>query len=280
MTQSTSRDLQDALDARYRDAPPVDDHIRDTAPLVTMAGRGSCRKFLTTPVPEPLLDVLCATALSSPSKSDLQQRDIVVMASPEKRRQLAELVSGQDWVVEAPVLLVFCGNNRRQKLLHDWSGVPFANDHLDAFFNAAADAAIALATFVTAAESQGLGCCPISAIRNDAQAVANLLQLPDRVFPFAGLAVGYPASPPAISMRLPLAITYHKNAYTEENLERSIPAYDADRKNAQPYASQRYTEDFGTSDHYTWSEDKTRQYSRPEREDFGAFVRKAGFNLK
>ena len=30
---------------------------------------------------------------------------------------------------------------------------------------------------------------------------------------------------------------------------------------------------------YGWSEDKARQYAEPLRADFGAFVRKKGFNL-
>jgi nitroreductase/FMN reductase [NAD(P)H] len=53
---------------------------------------------------------------------------------------------------------------------------------LDAFFNASVDAGIALASFVIAVEATGLGCCPISTFRNDAQAVSDLLELPDRVF--------------------------------------------------------------------------------------------------
>ena len=46
-----------------------------------------------------------------------------------------------------------------------------------------------------------------------------------------------------------------------------------------PYARQRAPERFGTHSEYSWSEDKARQYARPERADFGAFVRGKGFNL-
>jgi nitroreductase len=63
----------------------------------------------------------------------------------------------------APVLLVFCNNNRRQRRIHDLRGHPFANDHLDWFVNASVDAAIVLAAFVLAAQSVGLAACPISA---------------------------------------------------------------------------------------------------------------------
>jgi len=272
--------LTSALSARFSDAPtvpPLDNGGAGT--LAAMAARGSCRAFTDAPVPPALLDMLSAVALSAPTKSDLQQRDIIQLRSPEQRRALAALVGGQSWVADAPMIVMFCGNNRRQRLIHDWQDVPFANDHLDAFFNAATDAAIALGAFVTAAEAVGLGCCPISAVRNEAAQVADLLHLPDHVFPFAGLALGYPKDPPKIAMRLPLCVTCHVDTYQEDALQSHVATYDAARAAAQPYGTQRETARFGTADPYTWSTDKARQYSAPERADFGAYVRRIGFKL-
>ena len=193
-----THDLQASLDARYSDAPKATG-AENEASLGSMLSRGSCREFQAKPVPNDVLNLLAATALAAPSKSDLQQRDIILLRDKGLRRQMADLVPGQPWVGRAPMIAVFCGNNRRQRLIHQWRSVPFANDHLDAFFNAATDAAIALGAFVTAAEALGLGCCPISAFRNEAQAVSEALNLPSHVFPFAGLAIGYPAHPPRIS---------------------------------------------------------------------------------
>ena len=272
--------MQHLINARYSDAPGVDPEIAQNQRLAGMLNRGSCRSFLDKPVPPALLNVLCAAALASPTKSDLQQRDIVLLQSKEVRDQLAELVSGQTWVAGAPMIAVFCGNNRRQRLMHDWHDVPFANDHLDAFFNAAADAAIALGAFVTAAEAVGLGCCPISAVRNDAAAVSELLGLPSHVFPFAGLAIGYPAQTSVIAKRLPLQVTCHVDRYSETDLQDQVRAYDQDRAATQPYATQRFAQTFGQTEHYGWSEDKVRQYSQEERAGFGAFVRRQGFNLE
>ena len=50
-------------------------------------------------------------------------------------------------------------------------GHDFANDNLDSFVNATADAALAMGGFVAAAEAAGLGCCPISLVRNHIEAV-------------------------------------------------------------------------------------------------------------
>lgn len=248
-----------------------------------LAARGSIRSFTPAPVPFDLLHRLCALALCAPTKSDLQQRDIVIVDDAELRRQiLSPLTKGaaaQAWLDDVPALLIFCGNNRRQRLWHAWRGKPFANDHLDAFFNASVDAGIALSAFVLAAEAQGLGTCPISAIRNRAAEVSTLLSLPQHVFPVAGLGVGWPARAPRQSMRLPLDVTVHRNAYREHGLREAIEDYDRRREVAQPYREQRYVEMFGKSATYGWSEDKARQYAVPERADFGVYIRARGFSL-
>jgi nitroreductase/FMN reductase [NAD(P)H] len=272
-------DLYHALTLRFADPPPPVEETSGTETLARMAGRGSQRKFTKAPVDGDLLRLLCSVALSSPTKSDLQQRDIVRVSDQGLRGAINGLLEDQSWVADAPEFLVFCGNNGRQRLIHTWRDRPFANDHLDAFFNAAVDAAIALAAFVTAAEAAGLGCCPVSAIRNRAQEVSDLLALPDHVFPVAGLAVGWPTEAPRISMRLPLSATLHEDRYDPGPLRETIDAYDRVRATAQPYETQRHSEEFGVAENYGWSEDKARQYAKPERADFGAFIRSKGFSL-
>jgi nitroreductase/FMN reductase [NAD(P)H] len=177
------------------------------------------------------------------------------------------------------VFLVFCGNNRRHRLLFEWRGRPFVNDYLDPFFNAAVDTGIVLATFVAAADRAGLGSCPISAIRNHAAQVSDILGLPQHVFPVAALGVGWPSFEGVMSPRLGLDTTIHRDRYDESALKDKIAAYDQRREAVQPYKTQRYTDKFGQSTTYGWSEDKARQYSVPERADFGAFVRRKGFKL-
>lgn len=246
-----------------------------TEALRLFAAHCSHRAFADRPVDDGLIEALAAAALSAPSKSDLQQRDIVVVADPALRRALAALTPNDPWVGAAPAFLVFCGNNRRQRQLHEWRGHAFANDHLDAFFNAAVDAGIALAWFVAAAEAVGLGACPISAIRNEAAKVSELLRLPRHVFPVAGLCLGWPAAQGRIVPRLPLAVTLHHDRFDESGVRAAVETYDRRRT----YSRQRRVEDFGVASDYGWSEDKARQYSCPERADFAAFVREKGFRL-
>jgi FMN reductase [NAD(P)H] len=280
----TIRDnVKDSLDFRFGTSGSTPWQQHDAVPLA-IGARGSQRKFKLDALPKSLIETLCAAALCSPTKSDLQGRDIVIIEDQRIRERINALLTegpqGQEWIPGAPHLLVFCGNNRRQRLWHEWHGIPFANDHLDAFFNAAVDAGIALSAFVLSAEAQGIGTCPISIIRNHAAEVSDLLGLPDHVFPVAGLGVGWPAETPRLSMRLPLEVTVHTDRYGEADLRAHVAAYDARRQATQPFRRQRDTDRFGTSPAYGWSQDKARQYASPERANWGVFVRKKGFNLE
>ena len=268
-----------ALRARFGTAPALAEAPGGVEVLAAMADRRVIRRYTDKPIDPALLDTLCAVALSAPSKSDLQQADIVIVTDKGQRERLEALLPDNPWVKAAPALLVFCANNRRHRLIFQWRDRPFVNDHLDPFFNASVDAGIVLGTFMAAADRVGLGTCPISAIRNKAGEVSDILGLPDHVFPVAALGIGWPSFEGVMSPRLGLDVTIHRDRYDEAGLAEKVEAYDARRNETQPYKSQRRTDVFGESDSYGWSEDKARQYSVPERADFGAFVRRKGFKL-
>lgn len=279
MNQSTSAAIAASLEQRFGEEFSVPPECAQPA-LAGIADRRTQRKYSERPVDAEIIRLLCAVALSSPSKSDLQQRDIVVISDPQLRGAIADLLPDSPWVRAAPAFLVFCGNGARIMEVAQLRGKPFPNNHLDLFFNAVGDAAIALATFVNAAEAMGLGCCPISEIRNHAAKIDTLLNLPPHVFPFAGLCLGWPAGPGKLSPRLGLAATVHENRYGNLDVPAAVAAYDARRAAVQPYEKQRHADRYGKAEHYGWSEDKARQYSVPNRADFGAYVKCKGFVLE
>lgn len=271
--------LLSVLRARFGSAPALAESPQGVEVLADMADRRVMRRYLDKPVDPALVETLCAVALSAPSKSDLQQADIVIVSDRGRREKLEALLPDNPWVKAAPVFLVFLANNRRHRLLFEWRGRPYLNDHLDPFFNASVDAGIVLATFIAAADRAGLGTCPISAIRNHPDEVSQVLGLPDHVFPVAALGVGWPSFAGVMSPRLGLDVTIHHDRYDERGLQEKVAAYDRRREAVQPYKTQRYTDRFGEVADYGWSEDKARQYSVPERAGFGAFVRGKGFRL-
>jgi nitroreductase len=271
--------LADLLRARFRVTPEVPAEAAASGTLVGMARHRTIRSYAPRPVAPELVRTLAAVALCSPSKSDLQQCDIVIVQDAGKRAALAALLPDNPWAAKAPAFAVFCGNNRRQRRVHELRGHAFANDHLDAFFNAAVEAGIVLASFVVAAEAVGLGTCPISAIRNHPDEVAAVLGLPAYVFPVAGLCIGWPRHEGAISPRLRLAATVHMDVHDDAGLDADIAEYDARRNVGKPFESRRRDDLFDAGAPYCWSEDKARQYALPERQGWGRFVRGRGFRL-
>src|SRR5688572_18033779 len=245
--------IRAAVEARFGAEVPVSPDLPGLDELQRIVEHRSHRKFAPRAVDPGLLRLLFACALSAPSKSDLQQADIVHVADRAKVRAIAALIPDMPWIADAPVLLVFCGDNRRIRQIGEWRGKPFVNDHLDHFMNAAVDAGIVMTTFIRAAEAVGLGACPISAVRNKPREVSDLLGLPEWVFPMAGLVVGYPGETRSISPRLPLEATVHVDRYDESRVREQVDAYDRRRHALLPMRKQRGTGKWGEAAFYGWS---------------------------
>ena len=265
---------------RFGEAIPAPAGLPGTDELARMLEHSSHRKWTPQAVDPALLKLLLACALSAPSKSDLQQADIIHVADRAKIKAIADWIPDMPWINNAPVFLVFCGNNRRIRQISDWRGKPFANEHLDHFMNAAVDAGIVLSQFIRAAEAAGLGTVPISAVRNHPQETSDILGLPDAVFPVAGLCVGYPLERGYITARLDLNITTHTDRFDEDGIKEKIDAYDQRRHKLFPLRKHRHSDKYTDVPFNGWSEDKARHYSMPERSDFGAFIRDKKFSLK
>src|SRR5436305_2084652 len=103
---------------------------------------------------------------------------------------------------------------------------------------------------------------------------------PGKVFPVAGLCLGYPAQAGFISMRLPLDATVHIDRYDESGLAAAVDGYDRRRDARHSIGDrQRAPERFGTAEFYGWSEDKARQAMTPEGVGFAAWLLAHGFTF-
>jgi len=273
---------EDEWRARFGDGAGIPGDVPEIPWVRKILMRRTHRRYADRPVAEPLLRLLLAAAFSASSKSDFQQASVIRVEERARRDRLAALVPEMPWIGTAPVFLVFCGDARRLERLGELRGHQADNGKLEGFFNAAVDTALVLQTFILAAETAGLGCCPISVIRNHPDAVADILDLPEKVFPVAGLCVGYPAAAGHISMRLPLEVTLHIDRYNDSRLDAAVTAYDLrrDTRFSIPREQQRLPEIFGFASLYGWSEDKARQATRPEGQNFPAYLRARGFTLE
>ena len=263
------------------DADPAWAALPDMPVVRQILARRTQRAYLPRAVPPELVRLLCLTALSASAKSDYQQATVIEVRDPGRREALGKMFPAMPWIGASPVFLVFCGDPRRMERIGEFRGHPAGNGGLEGFFNATVDAALAMQTFILAAESAGLGTCPISVLRNRVDEVGDILGLPDKVFPVAGLCVGWPAADGHVSQRLPPAITVHVDRYDDGDLAAHVDAYDRARaaRHATPREKQRSPQKFGYADFYGWSEDKARQSAEGEGAAFPPWLRAHGFTF-
>jgi nitroreductase/FMN reductase [NAD(P)H] len=267
-----------ALEQRYGEPVKVTPGLADLDSLLRIAAQSSHRRWAATPVLPELTRLLAACALAAPTKSYLQQTDIIDVRDAGKRAALAALTPGMPWLADAPALLVFCANGRRFKHLFERADVPFTNDHLDGFFNPTVDASLVMMNFINAAGAAGLVGCAISMLRNHAERLAQILELPQRVVPVAGLCLGYPTADalehPAVNPRLPLRATFHTDRMGDADDDAATDAFDA------RYIAARAARSGGSAPARAWSAERVHQYATPQRDGWGRFVRAQGFDLR
>lgn len=266
--------LHAVLTERFGHPIDVPAGLAGLSTLLRLARQTSHRAWRPDPVPHELVRLLAACALSAPSKSYLQQADIVDVRDPQRRAAIHALVPGMPWMADAPALLVFCANGRRFKRLFERRAQPFTNDHLDGFFNPSIDAALVMMGFIDAANGVGLVSCPISMIRNAPERLAEILELPERVVPIAGLCVGYPAQARRVNPRLALDATLHVDRFGAPDDDAATDEFDrryvAARTAVMPPSA---------APARAWSQERVEQYAQPQRADWGRFVRAMGFGL-
>jgi nitroreductase/FMN reductase [NAD(P)H] len=267
-------DAESLIRARYGALPFAPAAIPDA--LALLLARRVTRRYKPDDVPEALLNAVLAGAQSAPAKSDLQQYSSIVTRNVEKIARVADAIGTMPWIKEAPILLLFCGDIRRGRAICALHGRAHANDSVDTFLNASADAALAMGFCIMAADAAGLGSCPISYVRNHLPLIEDLFGLPDGVFPVAGLTLGWPAARNPTSPRLPPQVVVHRERHDDSRLAAALPAYDALRPPGKP----RYPEVHGAKPGgCSWSENAARQLSVPERADFRAWLLSKGINL-
>ena len=270
----TTHALKQALAERFGEEVAIPPGLEGLDQLLAIASQATHRAWAQRPVDADLVKLLAACALSAPTKSYLQQADIVDIRDPAARAALESLVPAMPWMTSAPALLVFCGNGRRFRRIFERRNQAFANEHLDGFFNPTVDAALVMMNFIRAASAVGLVCCPISVLRDRAAELASLLAMPDHVFPLAGLCIGWPLQARSISPRLPLAATLHRDRFDERRTDALIDDFDS-----RYVAVQAGRRPPGSSAPQTWSDERTKQYASSQRQDWGEFIRRQKFDL-
>ncbi len=245
--------------------------------IETILQHRSIRRFEDRPLTDEQIRTIVECAQAASTSSYVQAYSIIGVKDPEKKRKLAELAGNQSYVERNGHFFVFCADFHRHELIGELEGkdVLPSLESTEKFMVALIDTALAAQNAAIAAESMGLGICYIGGLRNNLPEVCQLLNIPKRVIPLFGLAVGYPAQTPDPKPRLPFEHVYHEDEYNQdrarflEQLQRyneTVSAYYEQRTNGRRRD--------------TWTGQMADTLSRQVRMYMKEFVEGKGFNLR
>lgn len=161
--------------------------------------RRSMRKYADLPVEEGKLQQILAAINRAPSAGNLQAFEVYLVRSLKQRRALVRAALDQEFLAEAPVVLVFCAEPDRSAVKYGQRG---------ATLYALQDATIACTFAMLAAKALGLDTVWVGAF--DEAAVSELLRLPPDLRPVAMLPVGYAGKDPKPRPRRELSDLVHE----------------------------------------------------------------------
>lgn len=244
--------------------------------LKLLQNHRSVRKFNNSKIPERDVVQIITSAQAAPSSSHGQAYSIIGVTDPERKAKLAEYAGGQPQVESCSHFLVFCADLYRLEKIALQQGVDMTEsiDSTEMFMVATIDAALVAQNTAIAAEALGLGIVYTGGLRNHPHEVAQLLELPKRVYAVFGMCIGYPEDIPDLKPRLPLEAVYFENKYKDfEEVNKHIHQYDEVMKAYYMNRTQGARSE-------TWSETMTNKRKRPRRMNMKSFLLEQGFPLK
>jgi nitroreductase len=226
---ASSADAHALLHQRNRDgALAAPQHWNDV--LETILNHRSVRGFLPNPLPDGTLELLIAAAQSASTSSNLQFWSVIAVQETERKSRLAELAGQQQFIRDAPLLLVWLADlSRLDRIAAEHQAQVDGTHYLEEFIVGIVDAALAAQSALIAAESLGLGGVYIGAMRNLPERIAAELALPPHAFAVFGMSIGYPdpARETGIKPRLPQSVVLHREQYSSAARGEAIDNYNA-----------------------------------------------------
>ena len=233
----------------------------------------SIRKFVDEPLPDDVLADIVRSAQAAATSSNLQATTVIRVTDPATRSRIAEVAGGQRQIETAGAFTVWCADLHRTKLACEMAGGTMTTGMTEQFIIATVDVALAAQNAVVAAEAQGYGICYIGAVRNDPQVVADLLVLPEHVYPVFGLCIGLPDQDPEVKPRLPVDLVLKRDVYDDAGERERIEAYD-DQMRAY------YRTRTGGTKESSWTEEMARLVDGERRPHMRDFLSRRGFELR
>lgn len=231
----------------------------------------SIRKYTDEPIGTEQIDTIIKAAQAAPSSIGGQQVTIIAVQDRQRKAKMAELAGGQSYIDQAPLFLLFCADFQRAAVACEINGQVLQVQHcMESVLVGSVDVGLSMGFAIAAAESMQLGTVCIGAIRGSITEVANLMELPQYVFPVAGLVVGHPADWSRLKPRFPQSVVFHNERYDNNGVREKIEQYDKDYFG---YVDQR------GGDPHTWSSRIAATYNKTYYPDVAPLLKRQGFDF-
>ncbi|WP_305857826.1 nitroreductase family protein [Balneatrix alpica] len=201
-----------------------------THPVITqLLQRRSVRQFSGAAVAEADLQLILQAAQQAPTSINGQQVSLIVTRDKARIARIAELAGGQPQVAGADVFITLVMDFNRTAIATELAGATqVIEQSAEGLMAGAVDVGIMLNAIQTAANALGYGSTAIGGIRANPAAMIDLLQLPSKTFPLAGLTLGVPdpSQPGVVKPRVPLASFAMNEHYNQQAVRQGVEQYD------------------------------------------------------
>lgn len=233
----------------------------------------SVRKFNQRQFTREEVAELVKTAQCAATSNFRQAYSLVWIRDEEKRKKVGELACNALQYETCGAAFVICVDFARLAKACEIHGTEIMAASAENLLLGCADAAIFAQNLVVAAEAKGLGTCYIGGVRTNIEPIADLLNLPDLVFPLFGLTIGEPgAALNAVKPRLPLEAVLFEDSYNTEAIEPVLRQFDEE---LNVYYKTRTSNPKDT----TWTQDMSAVMCKHMRPHIKGFLAKKGFTF-
>lgn len=195
----------------------------------TLLERRSIRRYEREEISQSDMEFIYQAIRNTPTSYNGQQFSVIDVTDQEIKEKLYELI-GQKQIKTCNHFLLFLADYHKISIAAKAKGVemPDFAETADGVIVGVVDAALAMMSAVTAAESCGLATCCIGYARTAApEQVNKVLSLPPLTFLVCGLAIGVPREMPDMKPKQPLRLAIHSNTYpSDQELMPMLHAYD------------------------------------------------------
>jgi nitroreductase len=165
--------------------------------------RKMVRKFKRNrPISDRMIVKLIRNAHRAPSAGHTQVQEFIIVKDPLIKKKLRRAAVDQEYVEEAPVLIILCSNTSRSVARYGIRGREFYS---------IIDGAFASMLILLTAVNEGIDACFVGAFEDDK--VSKILEIPEQVRPIGIICVGYPDEKPERIERIPLSELVYYNKY-------------------------------------------------------------------